>query len=195
MTGLLPQELIGLFVRVAKAIAWLYPIPVAVIYQLIAMPIIVLSLFDVSPSLPKLRRVSRMFFRLAATGIVIGFFSAVTQSIYVLFHNPPLLFVILKMRILAPVWFTIGLLFFCLKRFKPIAYGSFELLVGASSIIFAISKYSEDVQAEVISLLGGIYIIVRGCDNIDRGLKPEWKTSVADFIARNLYLSNENFLP
>jgi hypothetical protein len=50
-------------------------------------------------------------------------------------------------------------------------YGLLELLVGLGAIITSVRTPSEPDLSHFIAVLGGVYIVVRGLDNYDQGMK------------------------
>jgi hypothetical protein len=66
--------------------------------------------------------------------------------------------------------FTFGLMFYWLRGVQPFVFGILEILVGVGTIWFASSIVTTDTLSKLLGELGGIYIIVRGFDNADRGL-------------------------
>ena len=79
----------------------------------------------------------------------------------------------------APAWIApivillVGLLFFWWREHGRLSYGLFEamagLLIASQSIVTLPAPY-ELSTAKSIQLLGGLYVMVRGLDNIDRGI-------------------------
>ena len=79
----------------------------------------------------------------------------------------------------APAWIApiaillVGLLFFWWREHSRLSYGLFEAMVGlliASQSIVTLPAPYELSTAKSIQLLGGLYVMVRGLDNIDRGI-------------------------
>jgi hypothetical protein len=74
----------------------------------------------------------------------------------------------------------LALLLYRLRGNRPFTYGLAEIFVGVATVWYSIhSEMPEPYYlAKAIALLGGIYIIVRGLDNMDRGLpqrmRPRW---------------------
>jgi hypothetical protein len=75
---------------------------------------------------------------------------------------------------LNPLYFVPSLmgavLFYYLRGRTPRAYGVFETLVGAMTIWIALVAPATQGLTRIIGILGGIYIVVRGLDNFDKGL-------------------------
>jgi hypothetical protein len=56
----------------------------------------------------------------------------------------------------------------------PVAYGIVEILTGIATISFVISASPfGDITAKVLGLIGGVYVIVRGLDNANKGIPDE----------------------
>jgi rRNA maturation endonuclease Nob1 len=74
------------------------------------------------------------------------------------------------------------LLFWCRERFR-FSYGIFEFFVGmmiAYRVFFPNFNYSQVGAVDAIQILGGLYVMVRGLDNIGKGLEgtrfePFWR--------------------
>jgi hypothetical protein len=49
-------------------------------------------------------------------------------------------------------------------------YGIIEIMVGISVISFSVSTKSDVAISKIIAIIGGIYVLVRGLDNVDKGL-------------------------
>jgi rRNA-processing protein FCF1 len=99
---------------------------------------------------------------LAATGVA----TLVVLNHQLIFHTAP--------AWIAPfVILLVGLLFFWWREHGRLSYGLFEamagLLIASQSIVTLPAPY-ELSTAKSIQLLGGLYVMVRGLDNIDRGI-------------------------
>jgi len=79
----------------------------------------------------------------------------------------------------APAWIApivillVGLLFFWWREHGRLSYGLFEAMVGlliASQSIITLPAPYELSTAKSIQLVGGLYVMVRGLDNIDRSI-------------------------
>ena len=73
-----------------------------------------------------------------------------------------------------------------LRGIQPFWYGCIEIGVGLVVLIFTFvptthylafdgQTFLELGAAKLIGVMAGIYIIVRGLDNVDRGLPPRWR--------------------
>jgi hypothetical protein len=102
------------------------------------------------------------------------------QSDSALFH---------KLYVFAVLAFSI--LFFLFRKHLRAEYGYLEVLVGLglvssyfpaeyTKLVETASQFSMAVEyrTKLLSLLGGIYVIVRGLDNIDQGVK-QWDEKFA----------------
>jgi hypothetical protein len=80
----------------------------------------------------------------------------------------------------------LGLFFYRLRGTRPATYGCVEVAVGVLVLIFTFIPTShalwvqaptsvESGATKAIGVMAGIYIIVRGLDNIDRGLPRGWR--------------------
>jgi TRAP-type C4-dicarboxylate transport system permease small subunit len=75
-----------------------------------------------------------------------------------------------------------ALLFFSLRGYFPKIYGGIEIAVGLLAIFYTADKIPEAVP-EALPLLTGIYIIIRGLDNIAKNLKKDkWPIEVSNFL-------------
>jgi hypothetical protein len=81
-----------------------------------------------------------------------------------------------------------GVLFFRLRGTHPLPYGIIEVGAAIASLSFAFYPPYEFITTDRVSPIGsvvqpylgilfGIYILVRGLDNIDRGLPVHWRDS------------------
>lgn len=75
-----------------------------------------------------------------------------------------------------------ALLFFAIRGYFPKIYGGIEIAVGLLAIFYAADKIPEAVP-EALPLLTGIYIIIRGLDNIAKNLKRDkWTIEVSNLL-------------
>lgn len=86
---------------------------------------------------------------------------------------------------------ALGRLLYSFKVRKQFFYGLVEIGVGAGVAVQAwlqnIEKASIDPWSGLLALLGGIYIVVRGFDNIS-----QYKKKVADEIKKSFAASSQN---
>jgi hypothetical protein len=64
-----------------------------------------------------------------------------------------------------------GVSFFVLRCRQPIIYGILELTVAVLSIFYSTTPAVVSGTGRLFALLGGVYIFVRGLDNIDKRMK------------------------
>ena len=64
---------------------------------------------------------------------------------------------------------------FRIRGVQPLAYGVIEILVGATTMLLITQNPNGDLGAKLIGVVGGVYIIIRGLDNVERGLPPRLK--------------------
>lgn len=75
---------------------------------------------------------------------------------------------------------AISIILYGFRTKYPLYYGLSETVVGATAIWFAIAQIQQEANQvqRLLATLGGVYIIVRGLDNIDKQvpdrLKPFW---------------------
>jgi hypothetical protein len=83
---------------------------------------------------------------------------------------------------------AVGLLFYVLRCRQQLAYGVVELVVALAVIILTFypqTHYLEDLQvppwwgwilSRGVGASAGIYVMVRGLDNIHKGLPSKWRS-------------------
>jgi hypothetical protein len=71
-----------------------------------------------------------------------------------------------RMLIVICVW--TALMFYRLRGTNPRDYGIMEVGFGACAILTVIYSSSHEIVGRLVGLFGGMYIIVRGLDNIDK---------------------------
>ena len=64
----------------------------------------------------------------------------------------------------------VGVGLFWIRGHYPLLYGTSEVAVGVLATINALARFKEVDSNTVIQIIGGIYIVVRGLDNIGRGV-------------------------
>lgn len=99
----------------------------------------------------------------AATGVAI----LVERNHQLIFHTAPDWIVPIALLLA-------GLLFFWWRERDHLSYGLFEVMVGlliASQSIVTLPAPYELSTAKSIQLVGGLYVMVRGFDNIDRSIE------------------------
>ncbi len=70
---------------------------------------------------------------------------------------------------------AIGLLLYRLRGKYPLFYGSTEVLVAILVIFVSIGTDTANPLNKIVGILGGIYIFIRGLDNVDKGLPHSWR--------------------
>jgi hypothetical protein len=71
--------------------------------------------------------------------------------------------------------FIIGLCLYGLRSESPHIYGFIEVVISMVTLWLTIRSAESDLLARSISLLVAVYIMVRGLDNIDKGLPPKYR--------------------
>jgi hypothetical protein len=69
----------------------------------------------------------------------------------------------------------VGLILYRLRGRYPLVYGLTEVAVAILAIFVSIGTDTPYPLNKIVGILGGIYIFVRGMDNIDRGLPNSWR--------------------
>lgn len=73
------------------------------------------------------------------------------------------------------VWgLVIAVLLYRFRGIRPVLYGILEILAGLLSMFVAITNINGDSLATFVTFVGGMYVIIRGLDNIDRGLQSRY---------------------
>jgi hypothetical protein len=57
----------------------------------------------------------------------------------------------------------------------PLIYGSLEIFVGMLSLSITTQGHVADLLTKLIGVSGGVYIIIRGLDNVDKGIPGGWR--------------------
>ena len=82
--------------------------------------------------------------------------------------------------------FIAAMLLFGLRRTRPFIYGVLETMVGTIGLVFAFYPQAALVPtaestslglalSRGIAIVGAIYLLVRGMDNMERGLPQSWR--------------------
>lgn len=71
-------------------------------------------------------------------------------------------------------WWALGgaAAFYWTRGLFPVVYGLVEVAIGIAGLIVASTSPALTMVGQVVALAAGAYVIVRGLDNIDRGLSP-----------------------
>ena len=71
-------------------------------------------------------------------------------------------------------WWALGgaAFFYWVRGLFPVFYGALEISVGITALLVASHTPALTIPGQLVALSAGAYVIVRGLDNIDRGLRP-----------------------
>ncbi|MGE0257305.1 MAG: hypothetical protein AB7H71_16840 [Alphaproteobacteria bacterium] len=83
-------------------------------------------------------------------------------------------------------WVVVAVAFYRVRRWNRLVFGAIEVAAGIGVIVIgefppsAIAGAAESWTlgsraAHLLALMGGVYIVVRGLDNIDQGLPGRWR--------------------
>src|SRR3954453_12235985 len=82
-------------------------------------------------------------------------------------------------------WVAVAVGFYRVRRWSRLLYGAIEVAAGTgviiigefppNAIVSASSWTLGSRAAHVLAVMGGVYIVVRGIDNIDQGLPGRWR--------------------
>jgi hypothetical protein len=70
---------------------------------------------------------------------------------------------------------AIGLFLYRVRGEYPLFYGITEILVAVLAIFVSIGTPTANPLNAIVGILGGIYILIRGMDNMDKGLPASWR--------------------
>ena len=83
-------------------------------------------------------------------------------------------------------WVVVAVAFYRIRCWSRLLFGAIEIVAGIGVII--IGEFPPNAvataanvwtlgsrAAHMLALLGGVYIVVRGLDNIDQGLPERWR--------------------
>jgi hypothetical protein len=71
---------------------------------------------------------------------------------------------------------AIGLLLYRLRGARPLLYGIMEISVSILVIFVSIGTPSTHPLNKIVAIIGGVYILIRGMDNIEKGLPARWRS-------------------
>jgi hypothetical protein len=85
-------------------------------------------------------------------------------------------------------WVVVAVAFYRIRCWSRLLYGAMEVVSGIGVIIqgefppnaitAAASTWMLGSRAaHILALIGGVYIVVRGMDNIDQGLPERWRSA------------------
>lgn len=89
-------------------------------------------------------------------------------------HDPIAVFI--SQRWLIVPLAAVGVLFYWLRGRFPLAYGLIEIYAALATMWVAIATEA-DLGTRVLALLGAVYIMVRGLDNLDKGLPKQFRST------------------
>jgi hypothetical protein len=83
-------------------------------------------------------------------------------------------------------WLVVAVAFYRVRRWSRLLFGAIELAAGIGVIVigeFPPNAIAGTVDswtlgsraAHMLALMGGVYIVVRGLDNIEQGLPERWR--------------------
>lgn len=118
----------------------------------------------------------------SAGGILLGLVALLLQGIgYIAFtYAQPYISRLDPMQMIRNEWAIVsgicaGVLFYLLRGKRPLIYGIAEATVGLITLRTSVYSENADALTKGIGFLAGVYIIVRGMDNMDRGLPEKWR--------------------
>jgi TctA family transporter len=82
---------------------------------------------------------------------------------------------LLSSRLLIILCIWNALVFYRLRGTHPRDYGILEVIFGTCSIVAVIFSSSHEIVGRLVGLFGGMYIIVRGLDNIDKDVPDRFR--------------------
>jgi hypothetical protein len=100
---------------------------------------------------------------LAFLATVFGFLPLLRAVLDFSLHNFPL--------VADQSMITIGVLLYAMRCRKQLMYGVTECLVGVMAAVYVANNLKPEDPSQWFSFLAGLYIIVRGADNIQKSLK------------------------
>jgi hypothetical protein len=66
-----------------------------------------------------------------------------------------------------------AVLFYRLRGKWPMTYGVIEIYAGLATLAIVTQHQTLDFGTRIVSMLAAMYVIVRGLDNLSRGLSPD----------------------
>ena len=69
----------------------------------------------------------------------------------------------------------ITIFLYWLRGYKPFIYGTVEVVVGSVTMWAGFHTENAGLLLRCLGLAGGIYIVVRGLDNMDKALPESWR--------------------
>jgi hypothetical protein len=129
-----------------------------------------------------MRKAAANFAVVLFVGCVIMMANSVSWAILLSIVDQPKLMAIIEYSKYFPAWIAVGIVLWVMRVRFPKLYGFFELYFSLHAIAYA-TQIAGDLETKTLSLSGGIYILVRGLNNIYRGLKGkylEWANYLID---------------
>lgn len=129
-----------------------------------------------APSDAGLERAARRIVSAQRRNLAFGFAIAIVATVLAVLvvRNHQLIFHTAPNWIVPIALLAAGLLFFWWRERARLSYGLFEVMIGllisSQSIVMLPATY-ELSTAKSIQLVGGLYVMVRGLDNIDRSVE------------------------
>lgn len=84
-------------------------------------------------------------------------------------------------QIVVPFGVVLAVAFYVLRTRRPFAYGAIELVVAVVVMWFS-GNSPADPLAKGLGILGGVYVFVRGLDNMSKRLPEAWKRPWGRFL-------------
>jgi hypothetical protein len=107
-------------------------------------------------------------------------------SVYGAIYYEHIVFIV-NNPIFLPVAILLGGLLYWLRFKRRVEYGVIEIFVAIAAIWVAIissESPTDDLMARATAIFAGVYIMVRGLDNIEQGLKGERQARWRRFFER-----------
>lgn len=124
------------------------------------------------PDLREHETIKQLQRRTLVTGAGFGFLASTLTITGIIYAKPIAV-------VLGPWWLLMllplaGISFYTLRSHKPLSYGLAEIAVGlftSGQLLLPGSPISSYGPVQFLQIVGGIYIVVRGLDNLSKGLK------------------------
>ncbi len=95
---------------------------------------------------------------------------------YVTFRHPEQEYIdALNDTFFVPVFIVFAVFLYRLRGHHTMVYALMEISIGIGAVYYAVLSPSSYYAPKLLSLSGGIYIIIRGLDNMDKGLPAEYR--------------------
>jgi hypothetical protein len=116
-------------------------------------------------------RLTKLFFVLAALFFLIYFALSMLLIYFVATAIATVNFASKEQQNYILVAVSVAYWLFVLRNKQRAIYGFFEVAVGVAAVWSSTLTISSPNLSNAIAVLGGVYIIIRGLDNIDQGLE------------------------